>query len=63
MYLAMEYTIWLIALSLQTFLKFMPVSDAVWKLQIWGIDLKPVSCIEMELQVASFLGGRRRGGK
>ncbi|KAJ8985091.1 hypothetical protein NQ317_019776 [Molorchus minor] len=44
------------------FLRYLPVSDALWKVIMWGYDLdEPISCVDMEMQVAAFLGGKRRG--
>ncbi|KAJ8956537.1 hypothetical protein NQ318_019260 [Aromia moschata] len=43
------------------FLRFLPISDAVWKVELRGYDLDTtLSCVEFEMQVAAFLGGRKR---
>ncbi|XP_018561229.1 uncharacterized protein LOC108903500 [Anoplophora glabripennis] len=44
------------------FLRLLPIGDAMWKIKLWGFDSDtPISCVDMELQIAPFLGGRRRG--
>ncbi|XP_049820231.1 uncharacterized protein LOC126264825 isoform X2 [Aethina tumida] len=43
------------------FMKYLPISDAVWKLKLEGSDMgQPVSCVELEMQISTFLGKVKR---
>ncbi|CAH1173640.1 unnamed protein product [Phaedon cochleariae] len=44
------------------FLRLFPVSDAVWKVNIWDFDKGvAISCVDVEIQIKPFFGERNKG--